>query len=97
MIGRRCMRRCISEFMEYGKEVRGLLICDRHLKPGGYIEQVENSIHVKCDDGTLSPNGPLKRLGKVRLVGQCFLLDDFPFPFSSTVILSQPYFIFIPV
>jgi hypothetical protein len=29
---------------------------DRHLKPGGWIEQVELSSNVQSDDGTLSPD-----------------------------------------
>lgn len=33
----------------------------KHIKPGGYIEQVEWSVHNRCQDGRLSPNGVLSR------------------------------------
>ena len=33
----------------------------RHLRPGGYIEQVEWSVHNRSSDGTLSPNSVLAR------------------------------------
>lgn len=33
--------------------------CYKHLQPGGYIEQVEWSVHNRSADGTLSPNAVL--------------------------------------
>ncbi|KAE9378794.1 S-adenosyl-L-methionine-dependent methyltransferase [Stipitochalara longipes BDJ] len=32
----------------------------KHLKPGGYIEQVEISIDIRSDDGTVTPGSPLR-------------------------------------
>ncbi|KAJ0286754.1 hypothetical protein COL940_002896 [Colletotrichum noveboracense] len=37
----------------------------RHLKPGGFIEQVEIEWGFRCDDNTLSPNSPLRQWGVV--------------------------------
>ena len=37
----------------------------RHLKPGGYIEQVEISIEVKSDDGTVTSDSPLVKFCNV--------------------------------
>lgn len=42
-----------------------LLTCHRHLKPGGYIEQVEISIEIKSDDQTITPDSPLVKFGNV--------------------------------
>ena len=36
----------------------------KHLRPGGYIEQVEWSVHNRSQDGTLSPNATLARWSK---------------------------------
>lgn len=33
----------------------------RHLKPGGYIEQMEFSVHNRSDDGTLAPDAVLAK------------------------------------
>lgn len=33
----------------------------RHVRPGGYIEQIEWSVHNRSSDGTLSPNAVLAR------------------------------------
>ena len=32
------------------------------MKPGGYIEQFELSVEVKSDDGTVTDDGPLRKL-----------------------------------
>ncbi|KAN0115360.1 SAM dependent methyltransferase [Hyaloscypha variabilis] len=33
----------------------------KHLKPGGYIEHVEISIDIRSDDGTVTPDSPLRK------------------------------------
>jgi hypothetical protein len=33
----------------------------KHIKPGGYVEIVENEPHVRCDDGTLSDNSCIQQ------------------------------------
>lgn len=37
----------------------------KHLKPGGYIEQVEVSINIRSDDNTLTPDNPLTTFCKL--------------------------------
>ncbi|KAJ8065033.1 hypothetical protein OCU04_005748 [Sclerotinia nivalis] len=37
----------------------------KHLKPGGFIQQIEPSLHVKSDDNTVPPNSPLYRFAEL--------------------------------
>jgi len=53
----------------------------RHLKPGGYIEQVEVSIYVKSDDGTLRPDSPVVKFCQLfeeagNITGQTFAIAE---------------------
>jgi hypothetical protein len=36
-------------------------MCPRHLKPGGWVEQIELSSIARADDGTIAPDSPLVR------------------------------------
>ncbi|KIN03515.1 hypothetical protein OIDMADRAFT_102037 [Oidiodendron maius Zn] len=36
-----------------------------HMKPGAYIEQFELSVEVKSDDGTVTDDGPLRKLNEL--------------------------------
>lgn len=53
----------------------------RHLKPGGWIEQVELSIQFKSSDGTLAPDSPLRRFSELyceagEITGQTFEIAE---------------------
>ncbi|KAM3078495.1 hypothetical protein ACMFMG_006371 [Clarireedia jacksonii] len=47
----------------------------KHLKPGGFIEQIEPSLYLHSDDGTLARDNPMNRFTGVRTEG--FLLLHF--------------------
>jgi hypothetical protein len=72
-IGQRCTNRLTSEFFRLSNNSAFFLLLakasdpNRHLKPGGYIEQIEISIDFKSDDGTIPPESSLSRLTNVRL------------------------------
>lgn len=53
----------------------------KHLKPGGYIEQLEISVNMESDDGSLKPGDPLVQFGNLfvqagQITGQTFTIID---------------------
>ncbi|OWP05388.1 methyltransferase [Marssonina coronariae] len=53
----------------------------RHLKPGGYIEHIEGAADVRCDDGTLPDDSPLRTFCRLfaeasEITGQDFRISD---------------------
>ncbi|KAH6719682.1 methyltransferas-like protein [Leptodontidium sp. MPI-SDFR-AT-0119] len=57
----------------------------KHLKPGGWIEHVEGSIEIKCDDGSLAADNPLRTFTDLfaqagAINGQIFNVTDIMMP-----------------
>ncbi|KIW01727.1 uncharacterized protein PV09_06904 [Verruconis gallopava] len=57
----RCLYGSIADWPAFYKQVFS------HLKPGGWIEQVEGSVVPKSDDGTVKPGSPLHKWGELSL------------------------------
>ncbi|TGO54426.1 hypothetical protein BCON_0107g00130 [Botryotinia convoluta] len=38
---------------------------NRHLKPGGYIQHIEPSLYIHCDDNSLPPDSPLYKFSEL--------------------------------
>lgn len=57
----RCMYGSIADWPAFYNE------CMKHLKPGGWIEQVELSVEPKADDDTVPPDSIFAKWGKVSL------------------------------
>ena len=63
------IRKCLSYSRMVGIcEERLFLTSTRHLKPGGYIEQVEISIDMISDDGTIKPHSAVCTFSEARVV-----------------------------
>ncbi|KAF1842642.1 S-adenosyl-L-methionine-dependent methyltransferase [Cucurbitaria berberidis CBS 394.84] len=57
----RCLYGCVADWSAFYKEALD------HLQPGGYFEQLEMSVWVKSDDGSVTPDSIFDQWGKISL------------------------------